>query len=75
MDLLYVVGDRTAWEHNELRYSLRSVHENLPGRQIIISGNLPNFLSPPSNRLMHIPGKDDQGDRVRNVLVKLKTAL
>lgn len=43
-DLLYVVGPGTSG-HEELRYSLRSVTENLRHRKVWISGSIPDWVT------------------------------
>lgn len=46
IDLVYVLGSGSAWQNNELRFSLRSVEKNLSGvRHIYVVGEDPGFLS------------------------------
>lgn len=46
IDLVYVLGSGSAWQNNEIRYSLRSVHENLQGvRNIFVIGENPGVFS------------------------------
>lgn len=71
MDLLYVVGDHSAWEHNELRYSMRSVCANMPHDRVIVSGHKPTWLQ----GVEHVPGKDDKGSAARNAQTKALAAL
>ena len=48
MDILYVVGNGSAWNNNELRYSLRSLDKNgiNVGRIFIATTQLPSFINP-----------------------------
>jgi hypothetical protein len=71
MDLLYVVASASAWNHNELRYSLRSACENMPHDRVVITGHKPAWIKGVS----HVPGLDPHKDRQRNIQGKLLAAL
>lgn len=44
-DLVYITGGKSAWNHNELRYSLRSMEQHLSNLgQVFIVGEIPCFL-------------------------------
>ncbi|MGE4568036.1 MAG: hypothetical protein AB7C90_02500 [Bacteroidales bacterium] len=53
-DLVYILGSGSQWNNNELRLSLRSVHQNLKGvGRIFVVGEDPGFLSPKVTRIYH----------------------
>lgn len=62
----------SAWQDNELRYSLRSVEKHLSGvRQVVIVGERPKFLK----NVHHIPYPDRNfGNRNRNIYEKILQA-
>lgn len=70
LDLLYVVGAGSAWRDNELRYSLRSIETNLPHDRVFVAGKLPKFLKD----VIHLPIADSGGDKIVNVIQKLRKA-
>lgn len=71
-DLLYLVGTGSTWEDTEeLRYSLRSVHQHLPHRRVLIVGHRPGWLS----GVHHILAGDRFEHPVRNTLAKLALAV
>lgn len=52
IDLVYVLGSGSAWENNEMRYSLRSVEKNLAGvRNVYVVGENPGIFS---DKVFHI---------------------
>lgn len=54
-DLVYITGGRSAWQDNELRYSLRSMQKYLTGMGgVFIVGTCPNWLA----GVTHIPAED-----------------
>lgn len=56
IDVVYVLGSGSAWNNNEIRYSLRSIERNGIGvGKIFIVGELPNFLS---KGIIHIKAED-----------------
>lgn len=71
MNVLYVVGKGSPWDHNEFRYSLRSVARNFPHDKVIVSGHCPSWVKD----VTVIPGTDKPNDRVKNVQRKLLKAL
>jgi hypothetical protein len=72
IDLVYVY--RSSNEDLELRYSLRSVDQYVPHRNVIIVGDRPDFL----NNVIHIDFPDGfanvHGGKYKNVLRKIKAA-
>ncbi|MDE3251225.1 MAG: hypothetical protein KGO92_00370 [Bacteroidota bacterium] len=59
VDLVYILGNGSVWNNNELRFSLRSVEKNLQGAgKIYIVGERPSFLS---DQVIHIPFPDMLG--------------
>lgn len=55
MDVVYVLGNGSGWNDNELRFSLRSIERNLRNvRNVVIVGECPAFLQ----HVIHIPAKD-----------------
>ena len=55
LDVVYVLGNGSKWNDNELRFSLRSVEKNLKGiGNVIIVGERPEFLQ----NIIHIPAND-----------------
>ena len=55
MDVVYVLGNGSAWNNNELRFSLRSISRNLGNvRNVVVVGERPEFL----NDVVHIPAED-----------------
>lgn len=46
IDILYIVGTKSQWGNNELRYSLRSIAKHGKGiRNVIIAGYVPRFVN------------------------------
>lgn len=69
-DVVYLLGKRSAWDDNELRYSLRSVERHLKniGTVYIIGGD-PSFLNPET--FIHIPYADIHKNKARNIKDKI----
>ncbi len=68
IDLLYPIGGGSAWQDNELRYSLRSVEKHLKGfRDIYIVGKSPDFLKD----VIHIPCDDGEPCKESNIKKKI----
>jgi hypothetical protein len=68
MDIVYPLGTGSVWENNELRYSLRSVAENLSGvRNIYIVGERPDWLQ----NVFSLPYPDICGVPWRNSFAKI----
>lgn len=45
MDILYIIGQGSKWQDNELKYSLRSIEKNCTGvDRIFIGGYCPSFI-------------------------------
>ena len=71
IDILYVVGNGSAWKNNELRYSIRSVVKHLKGfGNIVVVGTKPPWLD-----VKHIPMNDQGRTAQESVYLKLKKAL
>ena len=55
VDILYVLGEGSCWNNNEIRFSLRSVEKNRRNfRKVFIVGSMPKFLK----NVIHIPVQD-----------------
>ena len=73
MDILYVVGQGSEWNNNELRYSLRSIAKN--GKNIgrvFLVGYKPDFVS---DEVIFIPCDDPYGQPHKNILHKVVFAM
>jgi hypothetical protein len=70
-DLVYFLGRGSPWDNNELRYSLRSAHANLPHRKVVVVGERPAWLT----GVIHVPAPDRWEVKVRNTLAKLALAV
>ncbi len=58
MDVLYILGNGSKWDDNELRFSLRSIEKNLIGLgNVYIVGRLPHFIQ----GVHHVEMKDESG--------------
>jgi hypothetical protein len=69
MTAVYIVGNRSAWDDNELRYSLRSVEKFAPAiDKICIVGYKPDFLN---DKIKHIPYEDIYFNAARNIAEKI----
>ena len=72
IDLVYIFGRGSQWQNNELRYSLRSVQENLQWyHKVFLVGNGPNFLS---DKVTQIPHLDIYQNKQRNIMAKIYRA-
>lgn len=71
VDVVYVVGTGSKWDHNELRYSLRSLARHVSGvRDVWIVGHRPEWCS-----ARHVPARDlFAGDKDRNITAKILAA-
>jgi hypothetical protein len=74
MDVVYILGSGSKWGDNELRYSLRSIEQHLPHRNVFIVGERPEWLA----NIIHIPASDGyaniNGGKFKNVLRKTEKA-
>jgi hypothetical protein len=71
MDILYILANRSATNYRELRYSLRSVCQNMDHGKVIIVGGLPAWCQ----GVEHVDGRDDHGNRAINIQRKTLAAL
>lgn len=71
MHLLYIVGKRSGWDHNELRYSIRSACKWAVVESITIAGYCPPWLKPD----LHVHCDDPTTLPHRNIATKLLAAL
>ena len=73
IDVVYPLGTGSAWNDNELRFSLRSLMRYVEdlGR-IIIVGHKPSWLDVAS--VLHIPMADSKGGKDRNMIRKVLAA-
>lgn len=71
MDLIYTLGHGSNWEDNELRYSLRAMHELVGDLgQVVIVGTRPRWLT----NVLHIPARDLHTCKERNIMDKISLA-
>lgn len=60
IDVVYILGKGSQWQDNELRYSLRSIHQHLKNfRNIWIVGEWPEWLRIQSGNIFHTPMEDN----------------
>lgn len=70
-DVVYILGNGSKWQDNELRYSLRSLERFVRFRKVFIIGERPEFLN---GEAIHVSWPDQFGDKARNIATKLKVA-
>jgi hypothetical protein len=71
IDVVYVLGNGSRWEDNELRYSLRSVEKHLKKYdKIIIVGEKPDWVK----NVIHIPKPDLHKEKETRIALKVKAA-
>lgn len=70
MNLLYLLGNGSNWQDNELRYSLRSAQQHVSVDQVIVVGERPPWLT----GVLHIPAMDIYQRPVACTLHKLLEA-
>lgn len=74
IDIVYVLGSGSKWNDNELRYSLRSIEQHFPHRNVVIVGERPDWLQ----NIIHIAVPDGfanvKGGKYKNVLRKIRAA-
>jgi hypothetical protein len=70
IDLVYILGEGSPWNNNELRYSLRSVGKNLPHGKIFIVGQQPRWLQ----NIEWIPVVDCCAIKQKNAVHKITAA-
>jgi hypothetical protein len=73
MNVVYILGNGSTWENNELRYSLRSL-KYLEGfnseSKVFIIGVRPIFLK----NIIHVPAKDNYPNKNQNAIKKILIA-
>jgi hypothetical protein len=74
IDIVYVLGNGSKWNNNELRYSLRSVEKHFKHREVFIVGERPDWLQ----NINHINCQDTfaylNGGKFKNVIRKIRAA-
>ncbi len=71
MDVVYILGEGSKWDNNEIRYSIRSLERHLKGlHHIFIIGRCPEFLK----HVHHIPAEDTHKYKQPNILKKVMLA-
>lgn len=70
MDLLYILGNASDWQNNEIRYSIRSAEKNFDFENIAIVGYYPAFCQD----ILHINYQDTTNDKTKNGMEKLRAA-
>jgi hypothetical protein len=69
MNAVYIVGDRSAWSDNELKYSLRSLEKYVKGiTGVVIVGHKPDFIN---DSVTHIVKDDPYFNHARNICEKI----
>jgi hypothetical protein len=69
-DLLYILGSGSKWRNNEIRFSLRSVEQNLPHGRVFVIGECPKFL----RNVIHIHALDPYEVKTANAIFKIRAA-
>ena len=71
MDVVYILGEGSLCDDEEIRYSMRSLERNmLDLRNVYIVGELPEFLAP----FEHVPASDGFTEKWKNAYSKIKKA-
>lgn len=75
MDVLIPLGIGSGWEHNELRYCIRSLEENLLDLdKIFIIGHLPSFIN--RDKIQYFPFSDTfKHNKDANIIAKTIKAI
>jgi hypothetical protein len=72
MDLVYILGNGSNWQDNEIRYSLRSLETFVSGiDKVYLIGKKPNFLN---DNIIHIPFNDIHTNKAKNIMAKVYRA-
>ena len=72
IDVVYILGNGSTWQDNELRLSLRSLQEYVSGiGKVFLIGHKPGFIS---DEVIHIPYKDVYPNKARNIMSKVYRA-
>lgn len=72
-DILYIVGNGSEWNDNELKFSLRSIAKNgLNVGRVFLVGHKPSFVS---DAVTHIPCGDPYDMKHKNILNKVIYAI
>ncbi len=73
MDIVYILKKGGShWQDNELRYSLRSLNQNVKDfNKVFVIGHKPPFLS---DKVIHIPHEDVYTNKARNIMAKVNRA-
>lgn len=72
IDVVYILGNGSQWQDNELRLSLRSLQENVSGiGKVFLIGHKPAFIN---DNVIHIPYKDVFSNKARNIMSKVYRA-
>lgn len=71
ISVVYALGNKSRWQNNEIRFSLRSVEKHLKGfLDVWVVGERPDFL----RNVNHIPAPDPYDVPDRNIMEKIKKA-
>lgn len=74
IDVVYIIGNGSAWQDNELRYSLRSMEKHLKNySRLIIVGELPAFINPETVEFIPVV-EQHQLNKAKNIMYKVYTA-
>lgn len=70
MDLVYILGDGSHWQDQEIKYSLRSAERYFPHGKVFIIGLKPKWLT----NVIHIPFADKCNVKTGNGVAKIMRA-
>jgi hypothetical protein len=70
LDAVYILGSSSRWRNNEIRYSLRSVEQNLEIGKVFIIGACPDWVT----GVTHIPANDLHKNKLLNAREKYAIA-
>ena len=66
MDLVYILGKGSRWHDNEIRFSLRSAEKYFKFRNVVVIGELPEWMQ----GVIHIPVEDVFKNKLQNARSK-----
>lgn len=70
-DIVYVLGNGSHWQDNEIRFSLRSIVKYFDVGTVFIVGEYPKWM----REAVHIPYPDETQHKQKNVHAKLRAAI
>lgn len=71
MDVVYILGSGSVWNDNEIRYSLRSLYDNVFDLgTVFVVGERPDWLA----NVNHVPVPDSYPEKWQNAFLKVRHA-